>query len=242
MASASQPETATAGEPGLHRAIRWMALTCTAAALFGVVTDPAQPRTPLAGREAGSPAPSRAPEIMRSARPTEPPPWTQRAVPKPLRQPSLRGHILIPAIGVDAPLIPLGLTSDGTLDVPKDWGVAGWFAGGSFPGEPGPAVVVGHVDSTRGPAVFYRLRELRRGDVIVVWRKGEIRSRFRVVSLRWFAKSAFPTQRVYGSVATPVLRLITCGGAFNRSTGHYVDNLVIFASPSTRFLASAGSR
>jgi hypothetical protein len=132
---------------------------------------------------------------------------------------------------VDAELIPLGVTRLGALEVPQDWGVAGWFTGGPFPGGPGPAVVVGHVDSTVGPAVFYRLRELQQGDVIEVWRKGGIRSRLQVVSLRWFSKSAFPTQLVYGSVATPALRLITCGGAFDDSTGHYVDNLVVFASP-----------
>ncbi|MGH2827168.1 MAG: class F sortase [Actinomycetota bacterium] len=157
----------------------------------------------------------------------------RRAASNPIRSPAPTGHIRIPAIGVDSSLIPRGLNPDRTLDVPKDWGVAGWFEGGPFPGEPGPAVVVGHVDSTSGPAVFYRLRELNRGDVIEVWRKGGIRSRFRVESLRWFSKSAFPTQLVYGAIATPVLRLITCGGAFDQSTGHYVDNLVVFASPMT---------
>jgi sortase (surface protein transpeptidase) len=117
------------------------------------------------------------------------------------------------------------------LEVPKDWGVAGWFSGGPFPGEPGPAVVAGHVDSRSGPAVFYRLPELQQGDLIVVWRRGGVRSRFRVESLKWFSKTAFPTQLVYGSIDTAALRLITCGGAFDSSTGHYVDNLVVFASP-----------
>jgi sortase (surface protein transpeptidase) len=158
---------------------------------------------------------------------------TDQALAKRTSAPSRRGHILIPAIGVEAPLMPLGLAAEGTLEVPQDWGVAGWFTGGPFPGEPGPAVVAGHVDSTVGPAVFYRLPELRPGDVIVVWRNGDVRSRFRVTSLKWFPKSAFPTQSVYGSVASPALRLITCGGAFDRSTGHYVDNLVVFATPVT---------
>jgi hypothetical protein len=143
------------------------------------------------------------------------------------------GHILIPAIGVEASVIPLGLAPDGTLEVPQDYGLAGWWTGGPFPGEPGPAVVVGHVDSKAGPAVFYRLRSLRPGDPILVWRPGAERARFVVESTLWVAKSAFPTRRVYGSVAGPALRLITCGGAFDRATGHYLDNLIVFAVPAS---------
>jgi sortase family protein len=237
MGSSGQPESASGG--GLHprSVLRWIVLAC-AVALFGVAADPAHRAT----RSTRPPAPSVA-SVMKVTPPLERLQSVRRAAPKPIRPPSSTGHILIPAIGVDAPLIPLGLTPDRTLEVPKDWGEAGWFAGGPFPGEPGPAVVAGHVDSTSGPAVFYRLRELDRGDVIVVWRKGGLRSRFRVVSLKWFPKSAFPTELVYGSVDGPALRLITCGGAFDNSTGHYLDNLVVFASPLTDSLeAKVGSR
>jgi sortase (surface protein transpeptidase) len=229
MASTPQPESARVGWLHPRRVLRWMALACAVAALSGVATCTPKQKTRLAK----PPVASEASEVMSLAPPLERSLLMRRAVPDTPPPPSSTGHIRIPAIGVDASLIPLGLTRDRALDVPKDWGVAGWFEGGPFPGEPGPAVVVGHVDSTSGPAVFYRLRELNRGDVIAVWRKGGVRSRFRVVSRRWFSKSAFPTQLVYGSVDTPALRLITCGGAFDSSTGHYVDNLVVFASPMT---------
>jgi sortase (surface protein transpeptidase) len=227
MSSTGQPEPASAVWVHARGVFRWMGLAVAVTALFGVVAD--TPKWSLPQPEVGSLVPSEASEAPGPERRLEQPIEMRGSVPNL----SSRGHILIPAIGVDALLIPLGLTPDNALDVPKDWGVAGWFEGGPFPGEPGPAVVVGHVDSTSGPAVFYRLRELRRGDVIVVWRKGGVRSRFRVESLSWFSKSAFPTQLVYGAIATPALRLITCGGAFDHSTGHYVDNLVVFASPMT---------
>ena len=228
MASDSQSESAWSWLLP-NRVVRGMTLVCAVAALFGVVSDSAEQSTRLTR----PPIPPEASEVTSLALALERPLWLHRAVSNPIRSPSSTGHIRIPAIGVDTSLVPRGLNPDGTLDVPRAWGVAGWFEGGPFPGEPGPAVVVGHVDSTSGPAVFYRLRELHAGDVIVVWRKGGIRSRFRVESLRWFSKSAFPTQLVYGAIATPALRLITCGGAFDQSTGHYVDNLVVFASPIT---------
>lgn len=228
MPSNGSPESTRVGWLHPQHGLRWMALACAAAALSGVVTY-----TVKQTQQAKAPVDSESPGVTSLARQLEPPLQMRGTVHNASLPPSTRGHIRIPAIGVDASVIPLGLTPDGALDVPKAWGTAGWFEGGPFPGEPGPAVVVGHVDSTSGPAVFYRLRELSRGDVIVVWRKGGVRSRFRVVSLRWFSKSAFPTELVYRSVDTPALRLITCGGAFDSSTGHYVDNLVVFASPMT---------
>jgi sortase (surface protein transpeptidase) len=214
--------------------LSWVALTLTAAALFGVAADPAPAGFPKAG-----PGGERT-LVRRSSIGARPTPQSEAAV-DPLARPSPTpgarnrsvGHILIPAIGVDAKVIPLGLASDGSLEVPLDYGLAGWWTGGPFPGEPGPAVIVGHVDSKAGPAVFYWLRALRPGDRIIVWRAGEARSRFVVDSMEWYAKAAFPTRRVYGPVPGPALRLITCGGAFDHSTGHYVDNLVVFAVPET---------
>jgi sortase (surface protein transpeptidase) len=228
----SGPERTIRSRPNTQRILRALALVFATAGLFGAVTDSPQRGPVFMGANPRAPSPalvSIAPLFASSA---ERPRRVHRSTPKPERLPSLTGRIIIPAIGVDAPLTPLGLTSGGALDVPGDWASAGWFTGGPFPGEPGPAVVVGHVDSTRGPAVFYRLRELHRGDLIVLWRKGGIRSRFRVSSFEWVSKSAFPTQRVYGPVVAPVLRLITCGGAFDRSVGHYVDNLIVFAVAS----------
>jgi hypothetical protein len=160
------------------------------------------------------------------ARPTERP---AKPKAKPKRRPALPVRIEIPGIGVKAPIIRLGLNPDKTLEVPKDFGDTGWWSGGPRPGEPGPAVIAGHVDSYTGPAVFYRLSELRPQDTVIVVRRDGTRGRFSVVGSARYPKSDFPTQRVYGATSGPTLRLITCGGAFDRSTGHYVDNTVVFA-------------
>ncbi len=138
----------------------------------------------------------------------------------------------IPAIGVAAPLVPLGVNPDQTLQVPSDFAVPGWFQPGPEPGEPGAAVVAGHVDSRTGPAVFFALSRLRPGDEVEVAGDRGV-ARFRVDKVEQYAKSAFPTLDVYGATRTPTLRLITCGGDFDRSTGHYQDNVVVYASLAT---------
>ena len=135
----------------------------------------------------------------------------------------------IPAIGVHARVIPLGLNADGTLEVPTRFGDAGWWAGGPRPGERGPAVSAGHVDSRTGPAVFYRLSELRAGDRITVVRRDGSRVRFVVRRTARYPKAHFPTARVYGPTRRATLRVITCSGAFDRSSGHYLDNTVVYA-------------
>lgn len=138
-------------------------------------------------------------------------------------------RLRIPAIGLTARVGPLGLNPDGSLEVPSDFAATGWYRAGPEPGEVGAAVIVGHVDSTTGPAVFYDLETLRRGDRITVIRTDRTRVSFRVQALRRVAKDDFPTTRVYGKTRWPALRLITCDGEFDRSTGHYVDNLIVFA-------------
>ena len=142
--------------------------------------------------------------------------------------------ILIPAIGVSAPVIPLGLNPDRTLEVPKDYGDTGWFTRGPEPGEPGAAVITGHVDSKRGPAVFYRLRQLRRGDLITIVLKDRTTVRYVVRSSKAVPKNRFPTKLVYRKTPYPALRLITCDGAFDTSTGHYRDNYIVFATLAER--------
>jgi LPXTG-site transpeptidase (sortase) family protein len=132
-------------------------------------------------------------------------------------------------IRVSAAVIPLHLNRDRTLQVPKNFSQAGWFVGGPEPGETGAAVIVGHVDSKSGPAVFYRLRSLRPGDIVKVVVKNKSTLRFVVRSTRMVPKNHFPTKLVYGKTKTPSLRLITCDGRFDRSTGHYVDNYIVFA-------------
>jgi sortase (surface protein transpeptidase) len=115
------------------------------------------------------------------------------------------------------------------MQVPGDFATAGWFAGGPAPGQLGPAVIAGHVDSRIGPAVFYRLRDLRPGDRIGVVRADGSRLGFVVEQARSYPKAAFPTGAVFGPVPSAALRLITCAGDFDRARGSYRDNLVVFA-------------
>jgi sortase (surface protein transpeptidase) len=138
-------------------------------------------------------------------------------------------RIRIPAIGVSAPVVRLGLKSDGTLEVPNDFGDTGWYTGGPAPGETGPAVIAGHIDSHSGPAVFYRLRELRPGDEVTVERADGSSVRFTVDGIAQYPKRAFPTEAVFGPSPDPILRLITCGGSFDRSQRSYRDNVVVTA-------------
>jgi hypothetical protein len=137
----------------------------------------------------------------------------------------------IPAIGVDEPtLVPLGRNPDGTMQVPDDFARAGWFTGGPSPGAPGPAVIAGHVDSRAGPAVFFRLRELTAGDVVTVRLSDGRRARFVVDGVSLYSKDDFPTEAVFGPVPGVALRLITCGGSFDRVARSYRSNVVVYAS------------
>jgi Sortase domain len=138
-------------------------------------------------------------------------------------------RLVIPAIGVATPLVRLGLEAGGGMAVPSDFGRAGWFAEGPTPGQVGPAVIAGHVDSRSGPAVFHRLRDLRPGDQIRVVRADGSRLRFVVEGARSYPKDGFPTGAVFGPVPGAALRLITCAGDFDRARGSYRDNLVVFA-------------
>jgi sortase (surface protein transpeptidase) len=148
--------------------------------------------------------------------------WRRKPLSPPVR-------VEIPAIGVAAPLVRLGLNRDGTMEVPGDFQVAGWFTGGPQPGQLGPAVIAGHVDSRTGPAVFYRLRDLRLGDQIRVVRADRLAVRFEVESLASYPKLELPDEEVYGATTAPVLRLITCAGTFDRARHSYRDNLVVSA-------------
>jgi hypothetical protein len=137
----------------------------------------------------------------------------------------------IPAIGVSSPIDPLHRNADGTIQVPA-WHRAGWWAEGPKPGQMGPAVILGHVDSRHGPDVFYRLDELAPDDSVVITRTDGSQARFKVDRVERFPKHAFPTEIVYAPSLDATLRLVTCGGVFDRASGHYVDNVVAFASAS----------
>lgn len=137
--------------------------------------------------------------------------------------------VTIPAIGVRSDLLSLGIAPDGGAEVPADFARAGWFRGGGRPGGRGPTVLLGHVDSTDGPAVFFRLRDLRPGDVIEVTTADGTPARYAVERTEQVAKDAFPTFAVFGATPDDVLRLVTCAGAFDRGVRSYTDNLVVHA-------------
>lgn len=158
-------------------------------------------------------------------RPTAPP--TTVPVPPALAEPV---RVTVPSVGIEAALVPLGLEADGTLEVPSDFATAGWYVEGPEPGEPGPAVIAGHVDSHTGPAVFYRLRDVRPGATVEVSLADGDVERFEVDGVERHPKGAFPTQRVYGPTDEPTLRLVTCGGPFDREARSYLDNVVVFAT------------
>lgn len=148
----------------------------------------------------------------------------------PMPDPIEPSRVAVPAIGLDAEVIRLGLNPDGTLEVPSDFSQSGWWTGGSAPGEPGPAVIAGHVDSRSGPAVFYYLRDLSPGDLITVSDENGEEISYEVDRVEQHPKDAFPTQAVYGPTDESTLRLITCGGSFDRSVRSYRDNIIVFAS------------
>jgi sortase (surface protein transpeptidase) len=151
-----------------------------------------------------------------------PPPVQSRPVARPV-------ELTIPLIGVQTSLIYLGLTSDGEMQVPSSPYVAGWFRGSPRPGAIGSAIIVGHIDSYRGPGIFFRLSTLRRGDRIYVRRADGTLVEFRVTSVETYLKDHFPSQEVYGPVPDAELRLITCGGAFDNATRSYLSNIVVYA-------------
>lgn len=137
----------------------------------------------------------------------------------------------IPAIGVSSHLVDLGLNGDRTLEVPVDYAKAGWYARGTYPGDPQgpPAIIVGHVDDFTGPAVFARLGELTAGAEIVVIRADNTAAVFRVLDAQRFPKDEFPAEQLYAPVAESELVLITCTGPFDEAARSYLDNLVVRA-------------
>ena len=138
--------------------------------------------------------------------------------------------IRIPSIEVEAPIIGLGLREDGAIEVPERTEETGWWQGGPEPGEPGPAVILGHVDSRVGPAVFYRLPELDPGDEIHIDRQDGTTVTYVVETSERHGKDVFPTDAVYGATEKPTLRLVTCGGEFDYDVRSYEDNFIVFAT------------
>ena len=147
-------------------------------------------------------------------------------------------RLSVPGIGVSTTLERLGLDAAGVMETPRDPDRAGWFTPNPPPGLSGTAVIAGHVTWDGAPSVFYDLARLRRGDRVAVRRADGITAVFAVQRVARFPKSRFPTRQVYGQVPYPALRLITCGGAFDETTRHYLDNVIVWA----RMVASHTTR
>ncbi|MDA8435129.1 MAG: class F sortase [Actinomycetales bacterium] len=170
-----------------------------------------------------TPAPAPTPRTASSTPSTAPAPASTRLVPVRIR---------VPAIGVDASLVRLGLTPDGALAVPTRAMTAGWYTGSPVPGRVGPAVIAGHVHWSGIPAVFAHLADLAPGDRILVSRSDGSTAAFTVDRVATYAKTRFPTALVYGSLDVPGLRLITCGG-FDPVAHAYEANVIVFATLAT---------
>jgi hypothetical protein len=175
----------------------------------------------LAQQHAPSPAPAAAGTVGPAA-PKEP------SLPR-----SAPVSVAIPAIGVRSPLLRLGLNPDGTIQVPDlstSADEAAWYKYSVTPGQIGTAVIEGHVDSEVGPAVFFRLGALHPGEDIYVTLADGMTAVFRVTGVREYTKVDFPTEMIYGPTKYAALRVVTCGGAFDDGTGHYLSSVVVFAS------------
>jgi hypothetical protein len=140
-------------------------------------------------------------------------------------------RLRIPAAGVDTRLQQLGRTADLSIEVPTEFDVAGWFAEGPRPGQAGPAVILGHVDSRTGPAVFSAVAGLASGAEVLMDRADGSTIGFQVTRTVRVPKAAFPTDGVYGPTLEPSLRLVTCGGSFDHATESYRDNVIVYADP-----------
>ncbi|MFE4452823.1 class F sortase [Streptomyces sp. NPDC056796] len=145
--------------------------------------------------------------------------------------PSTPLRLRIPSIKVDAPMMKLGLNTAGALEPPPDNNpvLTGWYAGGTVPGAVGTAVTAGHVDTRLGPGAFYELGFVRKGATVEILRADARTAVFTVYAVEVYNKKNFPDRKVYGPSTRPELRLITCGGAYDRKTG-YQDNVVVFAT------------
>ena len=197
--------------------MRWRPVACVVSGVTAVVCSVIAATAPPPPSPAASPAASSSEASFHSVR-------SYADVAEPVR-------LRIPALQIDAPLTHLGVTPDRTIEVPADFAVPGWFDQGPRPGQPGPAVVLGHVDSKAGPAVFYRLSRLPVGAVVFVDRADGSTVDFRVRGTQHVAKTAFPTDLVYAPTLEPSLRLVTCGGSFDHTRSSYSDNVIVYADP-----------
>ena len=194
-----------------------------------------QPARSAAGATGPGSAPAGAPTPAASV----PLPWAGEtaqqleAADGPTLPRSVPVSLQIPALAVSSKLMRLGLARDGTMQVPPLFGQpseAGWYEYSPTPGQRGPSVIAGHIDTYRGPSVFYRLGAARPGEEVDVGLADGTTAVFRVTGVREYSKSSFPSRTVYGPTSNAALRLITCGGDFDATAGHYLGSTVVFAS------------
>ncbi|MFI5895513.1 class F sortase [Actinoplanes sp. NPDC051513] len=179
---------------------------------------PPAPVSAPAAAAAPASAPQEQQETFRSTR-------TYDTVAEPVR-------LRIPALGVDSKVQRLGLQRDGSIAVPARVDVAGWYEHGPRPGQAGPAVILGHVDSHNGPGIFIDLYRTKPGTTVQVDRADGSVATFRITRIARVPKVQFPTDLVYAPTLDPTLRLVTCGGSFDRARGSYRDNVIAFAEPA----------
>jgi Sortase domain len=183
----------------------------TVAVIVAVSTQEHAPQPSLSAAGATGPAAGKGPSVRRS----------------------LPVSIDIPAIGVNSKLLHLGVNLNGSIQVPSLYatpGEAAWYKYSATPGQIGVSVIEGHVDTVRGPAIFFRLGGLRPGDLVDIGLADGVTAVFRVTGVRRYLKSKFPAKTIYGASRYAALRLITCGGVFDEATGHYLSSTVVFAS------------
>lgn len=139
-------------------------------------------------------------------------------------------ELSIPDVAIRTSLLSVGRNADNTIEVPASYETAGWYRYSPTPGEIGPTIIVGHVDSYRGPAVFWRLSQLRPAQLIDVKRADGKTITYQITQIKQFDQNNFPTNEVYGNISHAGLRLITCGGVYNRATNGYSHNTVVYAT------------
>ncbi len=218
------------------RRVAGVVAVVTAAAGVALVIAGLTPRTPsteprpTVGQHAGS-RPAVRPAGPQAGEPSEQEDKSgvEDLVTGPLLPSAAPVSIRIPSLHVFSRLEDLGVDDDGVMEVPAEPANAGWYELGPSPGSLGPAVVAGHVTWNQAPAVFFRLAELRPGDVVQVTRTDDVVADFEVTRVARYPKTAFPTDMVFGAIDHAGLRLITCGGDYEPAAHRYTDNVVAFA-------------
>ncbi|MER5553645.1 class F sortase [Streptomyces sp. NPDC002793] len=220
--AAPQPSDTAPASPALGRSLLWPVAAVGLGFLLVHNSFDASAGVPPAPAVVSLPAPSKPASTAPSAAASAPSPGLPRSEPERIR---------IRSIGVDAPFAPLSIGPSGQLDAPpaNDANLAGWFKDGATPGERGTSVVAGHVDTKTGPAVFLLLSTLKAGNTVDITRRDGSVAGFKVDSVETFSKEDFPNERVYADNGRAQLRLITCGGAYDKKKKDYKDNVVVFA-------------